>query len=508
MKKITIVLMILTGMVGIKIAKAQVMFQQMDSLLSINNCVHQTFDGGYITSGSVIDTSKVYGCLLKLDNNGNSVWSKKYAANSFYVSGEYSEQTADGGYILAAELRDTSFVKRSSIIKTDPAGNLTWSVAVGNYINNVRQTADGGYIAFSDPLFYDSTNAIVKINNSGIISWAKSIRIYTFTNISSLQQTPDGGFIIAGATQDSLSSASQLYLCKMDGLGNSQWTKTYSGNNLTVSSISITSGSGYLLSGQTGNSSLLIKTNSSGTIAWSKTYGNTLFAMHGIQTNDNGYIFTGAFYNIFCFLAKTDSSGNQQWCKIYGDTLLGPNTQGCFVNQTTDNGYIVSGLIATNFNMLVNEPLYLVKTDINGNSGCNEHSRAITDSAVVITAAPHAVVVSSGITVYNIPITASNHTPRIINLCNSTGVEENLFNEQLTLYPNPATSQLTIAFSEEQKNTSIKIINILGEIVFQSAITNKQSTINIDISSLAKGMYVIELTKNDTQVVRRKIIKE
>lgn len=113
MKTKTTLIMLMFISLSVKTLLSQVTFQQVDSIYSIDFCVHQTSDQGYITSGSVVGqdsatSSKVYGCLLKLNSNGQVVWSKKYRADSLDFNGMFSEQTTDGGYILGGELRDTS----------------------------------------------------------------------------------------------------------------------------------------------------------------------------------------------------------------------------------------------------------------------------------------------------------------------------------------------------------------------------------------------------------------
>ncbi len=88
----------------------------------------------------------------------------------------------------------------------------------------------------------------------------------------------------------------------------------------------------------------------------------------------------------------------------------------------------------------------------------------------------------------------------------TVGLDEELINQQIQVSPNPFTSSTTITFSEEQKNTSIKVMNVLGECVFQSTINTRQST--IDMSSLSKGIYFVRIEDENRNVVNKKIIKE
>lgn len=82
--------------------------------------------------------------------------------------------------------------------------------------------------------------------------------------------------------------------------------------------------------------------------------------------------------------------------------------------------------------------------------------------------------------------------------------------DQINIYPNPATTMITITSSANIKE--IKIINLLGEVVSTNSPTNNQST--IDISQLSKGIYFIEVQADGSassptnNVIRKKFVKQ
>lgn len=86
------------------------------------------------------------------------------------------------------------------------------------------------------------------------------------------------------------------------------------------------------------------------------------------------------------------------------------------------------------------------------------------------------------------------------------GIEDVEATNLLTLYPNPATTTLSVncGFRIEQ-NCELKITNTFGQLVYKSAIQNPQSA--IDISSFSNGIYFLTLT-NEEQTVSRKFVKE
>jgi len=74
----------------------------------------------------------------------------------------------------------------------------------------------------------------------------------------------------------------------------------------------------------------------------------------------------------------------------------------------------------------------------------------------------------------------------------------------VTVYPNPATDIVTIDIHSTSQNNSYKLIDVVGNVIQQSTITNQKST--IDISSLAKGIYFMEINI-DGEKSTKKIIK-
>ena len=89
------------------------------------------------------------------------------------------------------------------------------------------------------------------------------------------------------------------------------------------------------------------------------------------QTNDGGYILVGKSFseenNSFdIWLIKTDSEGNRSWSHLIG----GPGIEeGFYVQQTTDNGYIIVGTTTSYGNGM--DDIWLIKTDSEGNRQWN-----------------------------------------------------------------------------------------------------------------------------------------
>ncbi|KQC14370.1 MAG: hypothetical protein APR63_14440 [Desulfuromonas sp. SDB] len=195
---------------------------------------------------------------------------------------------------------------------------------------------------------------------------------------NSIQQTSDGGYIIAGYTESYGAGGSDLYLIKTDDWGNITWSKTYGGSEIDVGySVQQTTNGGYIVLGSTesfgvgGEDIYLIKTNSNGDTLWSNTGGGQHFDRGNCiqQTTDGGFIITGSTssygagsYDIF--LAKTDQNGDSVWARTFGGSSV---DRGLFVQQTDDEGYIVVGYTYS-FGGGNYSDIILVKTDDDGDS--------------------------------------------------------------------------------------------------------------------------------------------
>ena len=120
---------------------------------------------------------------------------------------------------------------------------------------------------------------------------------------SSLIQTSDSGYAIAGFTTSFGSGDEDVYVVKLDANGNLQWTKTIGGPASEEGySIIQTSDGGYAIAGYTtsfgaglSSDAYLVKLDAKGNLQWTKTIGGE-YADEGlslIQTSDGGYVIAG-----------------------------------------------------------------------------------------------------------------------------------------------------------------------------------------------------------------------
>ncbi len=359
--------------------------------------VEQTTDGGYIVAGE----TNSFGAghfdvwLFKTDSDGKQIWNRTFGGKD-YDYGYSVQQTSDGGYIIAGETESFghgNYDYDGWLIKTDSNGDEIWNKTLGGVytdsIRSVQQTSDGGYILVGRTVMPYGMNFsqdvwLIKTDSNGEVEWNQTFGGTNHGSGLAVQQTTDGGYIITGTT-DSQSIGKydfDMFLIKTDTTGILLWYKTFGGNTSDAGfSVQQTHDGGYIISGGTNyyedpyyyyyyyhEDLWLIKTDSNGNKEWDKTFGGEDCDNGNSvrQTTDGGYIITGVkdYQYILdvgdVWLIKTDGTGSLLWERTFG----GANEDAGFsVWQTTDGGYIITGYTGFPVNM---GDLCLIKTDENG----------------------------------------------------------------------------------------------------------------------------------------------
>jgi hypothetical protein len=294
--------------------------------------------------------------------------------------GRSVQQTIDGGFIIAGFT--TSFGADSSniyLIKTDSLGDTSWTRTYGgNNIDgssSVQQTLDGGYIIAGWTTSFGAGSSdyyLVKTDSIGDTLWTRTYGNTAGDEGHYVRQTMDKGYIVTGW------SSRGIYLVKTDSLGDTLWTNTYldsSALGADSRTVQQTVDGGYFITGflsSGGNSRdvYLIKVDSLGNILWTRTYGDSLdnVGFFGNQTSDGGFVITGWTYSLNTggydvYLIKTDSFGDTLWTRTYGGTN---KDRSLSVQQTLDGGYIISG---HTFSIGAGgADVYLIKTNSSGDT--------------------------------------------------------------------------------------------------------------------------------------------
>ena len=323
--------------------------------------VQQTQDGGYIITGYAMINWNYDVYLIKTDAQGDTTWTRRFGGTSV-EQGNSVQQTSDGGYIIAGYT--TSYGAGSwdaYLIKTDALGDTLWTQTYGgsslDWAFSVQQTQDGGYIITGSTQSYGAGSHdvwLIKTDQSGNQEWSRTFGGSAYDHGNSVQQTTDGGYIIAGVTLSYGAGSYDFWLIKTDASGTEEWNYTFGGTEDDQgNSVQQTADGGYIIVGHTTSYGAgdydvyLVKTDGSGTEEWSQAYGGSYMDIgEGVQqTSDGGYILVGETksygagdYDVY--LIKTDASGAEEWSQAYGGSN---DDQGYCVQQTTDGAYITAG---------------------------------------------------------------------------------------------------------------------------------------------------------------------
>ena len=321
--------------------------------------------------------------------------------------------------LLTSGLVAVSFLK----IQAQTAPAKLWDKTLGgNYgdgVSQVKQTSDGGYIVagISDSnIFGDKSQNcrggadywVVKSDANGNKLWDKTFGNNRGDLLRSVQQTSDGGYILAGSSSSDIGNEktqacignADYWVIKTDALGNKIWDKTIGGyTHDELTAVLQTSDGGYLLggyseSGQGAGKSQpsrgykdywVVKLNASGTKVWDKTYGGSQDdVLNSMQaTHDGGFILGGNSSsgignekseacrgNFDYWLVKIDGAGNKLWDKTFGGA---DQDFGGSVQQTHDRDFIIGGTSYSGTsgektqNLIGFSDYWVVKVDGSGN---------------------------------------------------------------------------------------------------------------------------------------------
>ena len=263
----------------------------------------------------------------------------------------------------------------------------------------------------------NQTNENINGNETSSVMWTKNYGSTSAEVAYSLVETSDGGYALAGYTNDwdNPEKNDNFWLVKTDANGNMEWNQTYDkGFHETARSLVETVDGGFALAGYINYLTLgrgspspskdvwLVKTDKKGNMEWNKIYGGVESdsARSLILTSDGGYAIAGGTYSFGAgdndfWLIKTDPSGNMEWNQTYGD--IGTDSASCVV-QTNDGGFALAGSKESFDN--TDTDFLLIKTDANGNMMWNqtygETNIEYASSLVVTSDGGYAIAGSTG----------------------------------------------------------------------------------------------------------------
>jgi len=211
------------------------------------NYVLQTSDSGFIAAGTTMSYGEgnyeMY--LVKTDANGDTLWTRTYGESG--NDDCYSiQQTTDGGYIMLG-ITDNFGVNSPDFyaLKLDANGDTLWTKTYGgnsdDYGYGVRQTADGGYIFVGLTQSFGAglrDAYLIRTDANGDTLWTRAYGGTLEDWANSVQECSDAGFVVS-VPQGSFGAGSYDFMTlKVDSMGNvgcnQNNTTTQVGNTATL----------------------------------------------------------------------------------------------------------------------------------------------------------------------------------------------------------------------------------------------------------------------------------
>ena len=286
----------------------------------------------------------------------SDTWTRTYGGIGFDFGREVQE-TEDGGFIIVGWTNSFGAGDYDVyLIRTDANGDTLWTKTYGgtdyDWGYSIQQMEDGGFIIVGGTNSFgagDYDVYLIRTDANGDTLWTKTYGGADREWGYSIQQTEDGGFIVAGFTRSFGAGGSDVYLIRTDANGDALWIKTYGGvNSDWGNSIQQTKDGGFIIVGGTNSFGAgdydvyLIRTDANGDTLWTRTYGSADYDDCGAsvqQTKDGGFIIVGGTrsfgagdYDVY--LIRTDANGDTLWTRTYGSADY--DDYGASVQQTED----------------------------------------------------------------------------------------------------------------------------------------------------------------------------
>ena len=175
-----------------------------------------------------------------------------------------------------------------------------------------------------------SALSVSLFSNAQLTSFIKTYGNSGYDYGRDIKQDTDTGYVVTGSSSSFISSQADVYILKVDQLGNFEWSINYGGEGSDWGqSIAVTNDSTYAIAGYTnsfgagGFDFYLLRLDENGQLIWQNTYGGSDWdkAYGLIQTPDSGFVMAGETYsydngNLSAFVVRTDKNGDTLWTYV------------------------------------------------------------------------------------------------------------------------------------------------------------------------------------------------
>lgn len=466
-------------------------------------------DGGSLVTGSTTSSGPGTENLLvmRTDALGNPVWSNTYGGQ-FNEVGTRARVHPDGGFVVLGHT-DNSWGNLRSLylLRLNDDGSLLWSRRVGSSGNDDATDflilSDGGYLLTGNSGTLGSRRLLlVRLDANGDLVWVQQPGSSGFDGGFSLAPASDGGFLVVGTTENLGPGQRDFFVIRYDAAGTQQWVRTYGGSGLEQAlSAQPTDDGGWIIAGSTttfgsGNQSILVlRIDDLGAVQWTKAYGGQRsdIVRRIVPAHGSGHILVGGLQSTpgasrdHGLLMHIDDDGDVMWANTYG---AGGQESGLHGVALVPNGYVATGYRsepATVFDLL------LMRTDLVGQSGCDQESLDMPASDVTLAVTtPMPLNSTIGITTFDPPTQTGAGLPVLETYCldMSTGIDSAPTTTSIRVFPNPAQDHLWVETA--MVNPMLRLFDAHGRVALEARVVNGV----LDVRGLAPGLYTGQFIGN------------
>lgn len=460
-------------------------------------------DKDYLIAGMV---SQINPSIIKVDSLGEPVWCKSYQGPSSTGAFYNIVQGFNNNYWVAGSCLNPATLKNQAlIVEINPIGEIVRAKTIASEITDISaysiaSTADTGIIITgSTGVLWNNNLGIfaARLDKNNNLLWAKEYNIIGLSNkIANIHQTEDGGFLLAGNSQDVTSWHTQATFIKLDGFGEIVWARSYNRSqydyNYAFDFINKEDGYVCFISGG------LMKTDFSGNVMWSKLFND--FGGYGNgkikPLASGGYMLMhGADY--FSMDNQLNSMALQLDTQLNQVRTFSLNTIGVSdFTETSDKELLFVGngpIIGVKAASLYEPQVGLIQMDsLGGGNECGSIFMCLAEADTVYSNALEFNTQSIGVldeVQMEVVVESLSHVTGCVDFIGNTNEnQEELF---ARIFPNPASDVIHVEMTKKPKEAYLRIFNAQMQCLYQQPID--KSYFEVDISSLSKGIYFVQL---------------
>ncbi len=411
--------------------------------------------------------------VCEIDSIGNLIKLTSYGSeNSSYFAGSRGSfiKTHDGGYCIAGSKRlYSNYAEEHLILRFNSNMDTLWTKLYNSGINNeilnqLCQTSDKGFVCVGEKAYgTDSSDVLLfKTDSSGNFIWKKTIALGDNFIGTTILETPDKGLLISGYMFSDI-EFNKSFVMKTDSIGNLIWYKILGSNKInSESSIAITNQGDYLvaygygIANDNSDSKMekgrlnIIKYSADGYMLWNKILDSnrayySVYKINILSNNDIvvlGSSLGNGINALSPFLFRLNSYGDSLW----RNTIY-------YSGNTLDNNYLFDDVINTDGSITA--------------CGYVRGDTLVPMRKIWVVRA-----------YFNNP---------------TNGIEEyyHLSKGEISIFPNPATTQTTITYPIAEKAITLQIYNMLGQKVYEEKLAKGNSQTTINITGFKPGLYKV-----------------